>query len=90
MQVAKLLVTTSTPVAALRGKVVANGVINLEKLVIKAVDAGKAAAAAQAKAAAEAAAKAKAQVVAKAAALKAAQAAALKAVQAAAQKAAGR
>jgi hypothetical protein len=34
--VAKLLVQTSTPLPALKGKVVANGVINLEQLVIAA------------------------------------------------------
>ncbi|KAI3427426.1 hypothetical protein D9Q98_010341 [Chlorella vulgaris] len=36
VQVAKLLVQTSTPLPALKGKVVANGVINLEQLVIAA------------------------------------------------------
>jgi subtilisin family serine protease len=35
-QVANLLVATSTPLPALQGKVVANGVINLDKLLLRA------------------------------------------------------
>jgi hypothetical protein len=34
--VANLLVATSTPLPALQGKVVANGVINLDKLLLRA------------------------------------------------------
>jgi hypothetical protein len=37
LQVARLLIVTSTPLGKLRGKVAANGVINLEKLVLKAL-----------------------------------------------------
>ena len=43
--VARLLVATSRPVPALQGRVVSNGVVNLEKLVAAALAAKKAAAA---------------------------------------------
>lgn len=48
MQVADALIATSTGAPQLKGKVVANGFINLEKLVLWAVERGKQLAAAAA------------------------------------------